>query len=224
MRETELEDFKDVMRDASEAIGQGGPYTDGALELMFAALRDLDLRDIQVSLITHMGGPNGKWRPNVHYVREAIRSKLASQWVSADEAWATVPKLESDTGILNQVTAAALCVAQDLIDDGDMIAARRAFIEAYNSRVERAKSDPDPEKRVPKAWVSGGNHPERFQDPHGERQLLLEKGRAAGLLPAPKSPETIRQILQSNGMPASVRAALEAYQPKIINSWISEES
>lgn len=223
MREAELSDFKDVMRDAREAIGQGETYTDGALELMFAALRDLELREIQAALVAHINGPDGRWRPNAHYIREAISRRAAVAWVSADEAWATVPKLESDTGILNQITAAALAVAQDLIDDGDMIAARRAFIDAYNVRVERAKADPNPALRIPKAWVTGGNHPQRFQDPHGERMLALERGQAAGLLPAPKHQPSVQQLAHTRP-PAAVRAALEAYKPKIITGRISEES
>lgn len=223
MQSHELQDFKDVMRDAREAIGQGEAYTDGALELMFAALRDLELREIQAALVAHINGPDGRWRPNAHYIREAISRRAAVAWVSADEAWATVPKMESETGLLNQVTAAALAIVQSQIDDGDMIGARVAFLKAYKARVEKAKTDPDLSQRVPITWVSGGNHPERFQDAHGERILALERGQAAGLLPAPNKQQQAPQLSHSK-MPSEVRAALLAYKPKIINNRISEES
>jgi hypothetical protein len=204
------------MRDAYQAIGQGEPYTEGGLDLMFAALQDLSMVEIQQALVHHMNDPkNGKWRPNAAMVREQIARRAAVPWVSGDEAWATVPKLETDTGILNQVTAEALAIAQPLIDTRDMIAARRAFIDAYNVRVERAKMATDPAQRVPMAWVTCGNRPMPNQDSHGERMIALERGRAAGVLPAPKYAEPAPQLGHSIPPPGAMEA-LRAFRLKQI--------
>ena len=81
------------------------------------------------------------------------------------------------------VLAGGGAVAQSLIDSGEMVAARRAFIDAYNARVDQAKAHPDPAQRVPVTFVSGGNLPQRHEDAHGERIMLLERAQSVGLLP-----------------------------------------
>lgn len=53
--------------------------------------------------------------------------------ISADEAWAHVPKLETDSGWMNQRMASSLGKALSLIDAGDMIAARMTFKAAYEN-------------------------------------------------------------------------------------------
>lgn len=216
MRPTDRDTFGDVMRDAYQAIGQGQQYTEGGLDLMFAAMQDLSLQQVQLALVRHINDPvNGKWRPNASMIRDQITKNTVSAWVSADEAWGTAPKLESDAGVCNQVVAGALAVAQSLIDSGDMVAARRTFIEAYNARVEKAKNHPDPAQRVPITFLSGGNQPQRYDDTEGERQMLLERAQASGLLPAPKE-QTVPQIARaarSSNMP-DLKALLLTLQPK----------
>ena len=56
-----------------------------------------------------------------------------SSEVSGDEAWAHVPKLETDSGWMNRRMATALGCAIPLIDAGDMIAARMTFLAAYKN-------------------------------------------------------------------------------------------
>ncbi len=216
MRPTDRDTFGEVMRDAYESIGQGQRYTEGGLDLMFASMQDLSLSEIQQALVQHINDDvAGKWRPNTAMIRSQIAKHAAVQWVSADEAWATAPKLESDAGVINQVVAGALAVAQSLIDSGDMVAARRAFIDAYNARVEAAKDHPDPAQRVPVSFVSGGNLPKRDDDAHGARQMLLERAHSAGLLPAPA-----RQQLEyaapraKSSPPAEFKALLLTMQGK----------
>lgn len=215
MRASDLGEFKAVMRDARDAIGQGEHYTDGALELMFASLAEYSLPTIQQALIDHINSKDGKWRPNAAYIRDHISKRSPVLWVSADEAWGTAPKLETDSGVCNQVVAAALAVAQSLIDSGDMVAARRTFIDAYNVRVEQAKNHPDPAQRSPINFISGGNQPQRYDDTHGERQMLLERAQASGLLPAPteQAVPQIGRTTRSSAMP-DLKALLLTLQPK----------
>lgn len=215
MRASDLNEFKAVMRDAREAIGQGEHFTDGALELMFASLAEYSLPTIQQALIDHINSKNGNWRPNAKYIRDQINKRAPVLWVSADEAWGTAPKLETDSGVCNQVVAAALAVAQSLIDSGDMVAARRAFIDAYDARVEQAKNHPDPAQRVPITFISGGNMPQRYEDAHGELQMLLERAQAGGLLAAPKerpAPQ-LGTTKRTSAMP-DLKALLLTLQPK----------
>lgn len=209
MTEHDIDDFFQMLDEVYDLMGKTPSakiISAGAKAMFFRAVCQHPLHEVRAALEHHAS--NGTFTPVPKDINDFIMARQPVTWVSADEAWALVPKLESDTGLLNQVTAAALAVVQGQIDSGDMIGARVAFIKAYNARVEKAKTDPDPKQRVPVAWVSGGNQPERFQDPHGERMLALERGQAAGLLPPPK-----QASVQQLGAPTnSGLAALAAIQ------------
>lgn len=220
MQSRDLSEFKAVMREAREAIGQGEPYTDGGLELMFAALMDLELRQIQAALVAHINGPDGKWRPNVHYIREQML-RAGPAWISADEAWSMIPKpgsvgsraredgsvvpdyraAEWPPCLLNQATERALALAAPLLERGEESAARMAFRACY----ERIVSEEKAAHRPPKYYLGPGGS-------HDDRQMLLEQGRAAGLLPAPPR---VAQLGYTRP-PAGALEALKNFQPKAL--------
>lgn len=216
MRPTDRDTFGDVMRDAYQAIGQGQPYTEGGLDLMFAAMQDLTLQQVQLALVRHINDAvNGKWRPNASMIRDQINKVAPVSWVTADEAWGTAPKLETDAGVCNQVVAGALAAAQDLIDRRDMVAARKTFIDAYNRLVEQAKAHPDPAQRVPITFISGGNLPQRYEDTQGQRQMLLERAQKNGLLPAPRvEPVPMLPPVKRTGPKPDFKALLLTLKPK----------
>jgi len=211
MQSRDLNEFKAVMREAREAIGQGEPYTDGGLELMFAALMDLDLRQIQAALVAHINGPDGKWRPNVHYIREQML-RAGPAWISADEAWSMIPKpgpvgsraredgsvvpdyraAEWPPCLLNQATERALALAAPLLERGEESAARMAFRACYERIVVEEKAA----HRPPKYYLGPGGS-------HDDRQTLLGQGQAAGLLPAPPRAS---QLVHSKPPPGALEA------------------
>lgn len=57
----------------------------------------------------------------------------------ANEAWAIVPKSEDVAVVMTQEMAIALGDARPLLNEGDSIAARMAFIEVYNREVKKAR-------------------------------------------------------------------------------------
>ncbi|HXE49541.1 MAG TPA: hypothetical protein VN663_14275 [Ramlibacter sp.] len=199
MRPTDRKKFEAVMVDARNLIGQGEPYSDGDLDLMFAALMDLELVQIQRALIDHMNGKDGRWRPNPHYIREAMKARASIAWVSADEAWARIPKpgprasltdwrgktvTDYRTGnwppcLLNQATTEAMALAAPYLEQEppDVNAARMAFRACYERIVEQEKLA----NRAPVYRVSGGGT-------HEERQMLLQQGVEQGLLPISAAP------------------------------------
>ena len=71
-----------------------------------------------------------KYPPTPAGVIELI---AGSAGISGDEAWSHVPKLEADSGWMNQRMATALGAAMPLIVAGDMIAARMTFLSAYKN-------------------------------------------------------------------------------------------
>lgn len=57
----------------------------------------------------------------------------------AEEAWAMLPFDEAATIVWTEEMAGAWGVALPLLEDGDRIAARMAFLESYRTRVQRAR-------------------------------------------------------------------------------------
>lgn len=111
----------------------------------------------------------------------------------ADEAWAMIPMDEYVSTVMTQEMADALHIAQPLLDEGDKIAARMAFKEAYSRIVETNKRN-----GVKPSWFPSLGH-----DKEGRESVLAEAVRlgrldadhAIGLLP----PEKIAPMLQSAG-------------------------
>ncbi|ALQ51887.1 hypothetical protein [Nitrosomonas ureae] len=87
-----------------------------------------------------------------------------------EEAWAMIPKNESGSVVWTQEMAEAYGVCCQLINDGDTVQARMAFLEAYRDRCAKAR-----DQGVAVTWIPSLGH-----DPHGREQVLVEaveKGR-----------------------------------------------
>lgn len=102
-----------------------------------------------------------------------------------DEAWAMVPKTEHDSVVWTAEMAAAFAIAAPLLGDGDTIAARMSFREAYKRLCDDARDTGKPIE-----WTASLGH-----NQHG-RQVALEQAAKLGrighqqanaLLPAPLS-------------------------------------
>lgn len=79
-----------------------------------------------------------------------------SAWPDANEAWAMCPKDEISSAAMCDEMASAYAIAQELVYAGDMVAARMAFIAAYNREVETAAS----EGKKPRWFASYGDDKE----------------------------------------------------------------
>lgn len=113
----------------------------------------------------------------------------------ANEAWAMIPKNESDSVVWTREMAESFGVALPLIDDGDHIAARMAFIETYKVKCAESRNN-----GVPVKW-----EPSLGFDINGREHVLIEaveKGRltrehVAGLLPYHKQTEFSEKLLSA---------------------------
>lgn len=105
------------------------------------------------------------------------RMPSAQQHLSPNEAWSVALQStdEMDTIIWTQETAKAMGVARPILEAGDKVGARMAFIAAYEREVGQAKA----EGRQPEYQVSLGESKER-------RQEAIQQAVKQGLLPAPK--------------------------------------
>lgn len=74
-------------------------------------------------------------------VLAAIIERIDDGRPGVEVAWAMVPRSERDTAVLTTEMLHALSAAQPLLDEGDEIAARMAFKEAYTKVVELARAN-----------------------------------------------------------------------------------
>jgi len=91
-------------------------------------LEDYSLEEVKYAFIQY--AKNEKYPPVPAGVIEFIPS---ARKISADQAWAHVPKSECKSAYVTEKMMKSLAQAIPLIDAGDMIAARKTFISAYDS-------------------------------------------------------------------------------------------
>lgn len=111
----------------------------------------------------------------IRTIQEATGT-LESQWLSANEAWAiALPAAdEAATVVWTQEMAKAWAIAKPILDAGDKIGARMAFIPAYERFVDQSKR----ESRLPHYEISAGWDANM-------RELAVQNAVTAGLLPEP---------------------------------------
>ena len=98
-------------------------------------LKEFDFEAIKTAFSQQVN--ENSFMPKVADIRGMMTD--TSGWLSANEAWSVLPKTEYDGGYVTQEMASA--TPYDLIDSGDMIAARMAFIPAYERAVTTAKAE-----------------------------------------------------------------------------------
>ena len=111
----------------------------------------------------------------IRTIQEATGT-LESQWLSANEAWAVaLPAIdEAATVVWTPEIAKAFEVARPILEGGDKIGARMAFIPAYDRLIDHAKR----ESRTPSYEVSAGWDANM-------REVAMRQSVTAGLLPMP---------------------------------------
>lgn len=111
----------------------------------------------------------------------------------AEEAWALMSRPEDDTVVITEEMAEAMQFARPLLNEGDKIAARMAFKDAYLRTVRESRDN----HRKPKWFVSLGHDKQSRAQPiadaiqHGKLTL----NHAIGLL----APEAKAEVLQLTG-------------------------
>lgn len=112
----------------------------------------------------------------------AVIERLPNGWPGPEEAWASFPKRDEDTGVVTQEALHAWSIAEPLWEDGDKVGARMAFKEAYQEAV--AQSD----RRSPQWQVSLGWDVKGREEPikRAIEQGLISHERVQHMLPQPE--------------------------------------
>jgi hypothetical protein len=82
-----------------------------------------------------------KGRFSLAAVLEQIEKLNPDGRPSADEAWAMIPRDEETSVVMSEEMAEAYGIAKPLLEEGDQVAARMAFKDAYTRIVDAHKRD-----------------------------------------------------------------------------------
>lgn len=81
----------------------------------------------------------GASRFNLKAIIDALKKVCPDGRPGVEEAWAMIPKDEHGSVVMTEEMAEAYGIAAPLLNEGESVAARMAFKEAYSSIVERNK-------------------------------------------------------------------------------------
>ena len=190
MNESDRPHFARMLQAVFEVYN--APLTRGAVDIWWAALLRHPLESVRKALNAHVqtaGG--GHFAPRPADIIEQVQSQDGRP--GAEEAWAMIPKDEAGTVVWTAEMAQAFAVALRLIEEGDLIAGRMAFLEHYRKAVQSARAG-----GVAVRWTPSLGH-----DPNGREAVLLaaaskgllEHSHIAGLLPhRDESPALLRRL------------------------------
>lgn len=135
----EKQDFFDVMTKTGEIYDKN--IKPERVTVYWDALKHRTLNDIKDAINRHVqDADRGRFFPLPADISAQLPNEL-NAWLSANEAWAACPKDEYSSVAMCEEIGQALHSVQDLIADGDTIAARMAFMEYYKRLVEDAKRE-----------------------------------------------------------------------------------
>lgn len=175
MNDSEFQRFGDVVSGVMDVYGR--ERSPVAVALWWKVLQRFSLAEVESALAKHMH--TSRFAPTPADVTAMISDGDGRP--GADEAWAMIPRSESESVIWTEEMAKAYGVAAPLLSNGDQIAARKAFIDAYTSAVAKARMNGDPVKVTP-SW----GWDERGRDSAIRTAIergLLTQARAVALLP-----------------------------------------
>jgi hypothetical protein len=179
LTKTDAEELLEQLYATAEVLGN--EIKPAAASLMIRDLRQYERGEIEQALARCRSELSG--RLTLAAILERMPS--ADAFMSPNEAWALALSGEDDmdTIVWTEEVAAAMGTARPVLDIGDKVGARMAFIGAYEREVAKAKA----EGRTPKWQVSLGYSPERRQDAISEaiKKGRLEAPKVEHLLPSP---------------------------------------
>lgn len=165
-------------------------------------LADLPLAAVREALNAHVQDPKaGQFMPKIADIRRAIESTREDGHPGADEAWSIALQARHESATVvwtEQISDAFFMAAMPLLDEGDKIAARRAFMERYEHVLAGARK-----QGVGAKWLVslGGNRDQREQAIESAvRQGRLSADYAHKLLPAPEGAVPGALLALENGI------------------------
>ena len=202
MHDSEKLAFRDLMDGIAAYYDRKlDPTTIG---IYWRGLSDLPLESVRAALNAHVqDGKAGQFMPKIADIRRQIDASTDDGHPGPDEAWSIALQARHESASVvwtEQIAAAFFGAAMPLLDEGDKIAARRAFIERYERELGEARK-----AGIAARWQATLGH-----DP-AQREQAIEAAVRAGRLPTdamdrllPPPPITEGAILAlENGLSAT---------------------
>ena len=194
----DAEDLLDQLYATAEVLGN--EIKPAAASLMIRDLRDYDRSEIEQALARCRSEITG--RLTLAAILE--RMPTANAHLTANEAWSIVLESQDEnaTIIWTDEIAKAAGVANPILEAGDKVGARMAFIAAYEREVAASKA----EGREVRWWPSLGDSKEQRREAieQGVKDGRLPAPKVEHLLPAPEKPED-----EAGGNQENVQAMLQ---------------
>ncbi len=142
MRDADRKPFFALMDQTADYYDR--PLTAGTKAMYWQGLADLSLDAIRLALNVHMQHPQaGRFMPKIADIRAALEANRTDDGhPGAEEAWSIALQARHDSASVvwtEQISAAFFQAALPLLDEGDKIAARRAFLERYERELADAR-------------------------------------------------------------------------------------
>lgn len=193
MLESQKLEFAELVK-SSMMIYQQEITTD-LLKIWWNCLIGHDLKTVKDAFGRHIQDTkSGKFAPKPADIIAMIELFKPDGRLGADEAWALYPHDEATSAVITEEMAQAMQVAYPLLQEGDKIAARMSFKEAYNRITTQNKIN----GIQPKWFASLG------QDKNGRETVIKEAVRlgrltqdhAISLLPPAQNSQFNNNVLQ----------------------------
>lgn len=150
----------------------GRERSDTVMALWWRLLEPYPLADVVNAMAAHMRA--SRFAPVPAEIIAAVTPHDGRP--EPDEAWAMCPRSEYDSVFWTDEMAAAYGIAAPLLQHGDQVAARRAFLDRYGALVAKARAAGTPMKVTPS-----------FGFDVAGREAAVQKAVERGLLPVAKA-------------------------------------
>ena len=192
MIDSEREQFGRLLAATFEVYGSA--VSDTAMSIWWSALSAFSLAQVRAGLSAHIKNPErGRFSPKPADVIGEIG--FSDDRPGPEEAWAALPKNEYGSVQWTEEMRHASAISQPLIDEGDLIAARMAFLESYRALVKAARNAGTPTERSFSFGTDKSGREQAILDAVAKGRLSAEHAQA--LLPHHRDDEALSARLLS---------------------------
>lgn len=166
-----------------------------------------DFADVEIAFSRYLKSAEGRFSPKPASIIVIVNAMRPDGRPGVDEAWAMIPRDEFTSAVMTEEMAEAYGIAKPLLDEGDQVAARMAFKDAYGRIVEQNKMA----GIAPKWFPSLGSDPAMRETVMNEAVRLGRLGldHAAKSVPAIADRTQSQRLAIEHKAPVSNAKALE---------------
>lgn len=189
MNPQDYKSFTDAWANAHEVMPGGKQLSQGAMQMVIDALKHYPLSHLMAAISKHV--QIGKFAPMPKDIIDLL--EFRNKRMTADEAWAMMPRDESETVVMTEEMAAAYDVAFDQIIAGDLIAGRMSYKAAYDRLCLEAVI-----KNKPVVWKVSLGHDKKKIEPallDAVEAGRLSKEKVKDYLPTPMDGGPIGKLI-----------------------------